>query len=274
MKKMILLVLSIIMLVSLVAPVSAEEQSATITEEEAKELIQKAVEFNLLIHWKSDLYTSDDTLEIERSFYYYKGDLLGEHQLTIDIRYRLIVDESKLPGGSYKGLPVYARTIFADEIADDIYNTGRSSFYSGDIPMFHETDDGKLYIVSDSVAPEYVTFIDKWYDDVVDVVYSDDQKATVRYLINVGFDRENPMWIECNMIKTDDGWRIAKSPFTDMLRHEWDASDIWEPYLIPYNPSPSTGDVSGERVAVIGAVSLACIIPTACLMRRRRRNTF
>ena len=45
MKRLILFVLSILMLVSLVAPVSAEEQSATITEEEAKDLIQKSLDF-------------------------------------------------------------------------------------------------------------------------------------------------------------------------------------------------------------------------------------
>lgn len=267
MKKIIIILLVCLIISLAICPCYA---SNILTDEEAKELIQKAVDFNLLIHWKSSLYTSDDTLKIERSFYHYKGDLLGEHQLTRDILYRLIVDESKLPGGSYKGLPVYARTIFADEIADDIYNTGRSSFYSGDIPMFHETDDGKLYIVSDAVAPEYVTFLDKRYDDVVDVVYSDDQKATVRYLINVGFDRENPMWIECNMIKTDDGWRIAKSPFTDMLRHEWDASDIWEPYLIPYNPS--TADPAFDSIVFLPVISLACLTPSFYLFRRGRRR--
>ena len=51
---------------------------------------------------------------------------------------------------------------------------------------------------------------------------------------------------------------------------------VYEKYGVEYNPyytgSPSTGDTAGERVAVIGAVSLACIIPTAFLMRRRRRR--
>ena len=59
-----------------------------------------------------------------------------------------------------------------------------------------------------------------------------------------------------------------------MMARGENAIELWEDGLIPYDESPSTGDVSGERVAVIGAVSLACIIPAACLMRRRRRNTF
>lgn len=270
MKKIIIFTLIGVLMFPAVVPCYAND---AITEEDAKTIIQKAVEFNLLIHWKSHVYTSNsDVIDIERSFYHYKGNLLGEHQLTLNIKYYLIENESKLPGGLYEGLPEYARTIFVDDIADDMYNTSRSSYYSGDIPMFHVSDDGKIYIVSDAVAPEYVTFLDRRYEDVVDVIYSDAQKATVRYLINVGFDRDNPMWIECNMVKTDAGWRIAKSPFTDMLRHEWDASEVWEPYVIPYTESPSTADPAFDSFVILSAVSLTCLVPAACLTFKRRRK--
>lgn len=259
----------IIALTAIMFPCHADN---TLTYEEAKTIIQKAIEFNDTMHWDDSLfsYEEKDTITIERTFYHYRGDLLGNHNLTINIQYHLITDESKLPGGAYENIEAYAKTIFTEDISEEMYSTSRTSYYCGDIPMFHIAEEGKIYMVSDVVAPEYVNWLDHRYDDVVDVIYSDDKRATVRYLINVGFDRDNPMWIECSMVKTDDGWRIAQSPFTDMLRYEWDASDIWEPYLIPYNPS--TSDPAFDRIVLISTSPIACLVPAFYLLRRRRRN--
>ncbi|MBQ4139862.1 MAG: hypothetical protein IJD70_00855 [Clostridia bacterium] len=109
--------------------------------------------------------------------------------------------------------------------------------------------------------------------DNIDIVYADNERATVRYLTQL--DRNESMyygWVECYLVNTDDGWRITDSPFTKMLRYERSAKDLWEPSVIRYTESPSTGDSAAERATLLGAVSLACLIPAACLTIKRRRT--
>ena len=165
-----------------------------------------------------------------------------------------------------------------------MYNTCAKSFYDLDAPMFYISESGELYMHEDigydwtEVKPWYYGETDQrqFTADNIDIVYADNEKATVRYLTEL--DRDEDLyygWVECYLVNTEDGWRITDSPFTKMLRHERYAKELWEPNVIryeDYKESPSTADPSFDSFVLLPAVSLACIIPTACLMRRRRRR--
>ena len=108
----------------------------------------------------------------------------------------------------------------------------------------------------------------------IQLVNSNEKNAIVWLKILFGGEVESSYyWIECKMINTAAGWRIEESPFTLML--EWGGSgySLWKDGLVPFDESPSTGDLAAERATVFGAVSLACVIPAACLTIKRRRRS-
>ena len=280
MKKITCFLIVLLMLSTVLLPCSATEY---LTEEEAGALINKAVEIYDKIHLGpySGRLDRSDYIETTVSYYSYREGIYHTHNHT----FYLVIDESKLPGGSYEALSEYAKSVYTEDIANSMYNTSCFSYYELEQPMFYTSESGKLYMADGigfdwtEVAPWYYginKYENQFTVDNIEIVYADSKKATVRYLTCL--DRNEAVyygWVECYLVNTDDGWRITDSPFTKMLRHERYAKELWEPYVIryeDYKESPSTGDVSGERVAVIGAVTLACIIPAACLMRRRRRR--
>lgn len=276
-KRMFCLILVITMLLMLLLPCNATEY---LTEEEAGALINKAVELYDKIHLTPPMGTisNSDTIQITVSYYFYRD---GSYHTTKNHTFCLVIDESKLPGGSYEALPGYARSIYTEDIADSMYNTCAKSFYDLDAPIFYTSESGELYMTVDigsdwtEVKPWYYGETDQWQftADNIDIVYADNEKATVRYLTELDRDESRYYgWVECYLVNTDDGWRITDSPFTKMLRYERYAEDLWEPSVIRYTESPSTADPAAERAELLGAVSLACIIPAACLTLRRRRR--
>lgn len=279
MKKITCILIVLLMLSALLLPCHAEEH---LTEAEAGALINKAVDLFDAIHLDAPkgVLDKENFIELTYTLFYYET---GEEKTKKD-PYYLVADESKLPGGSFEALSEYARSVYTEDIADSMYNTSCFSYHELEQPMFYQSESGQLYMLYDvgidwcQVRPYrygYKYLSNQVTTDVVDIVYADSDKATVRYLTSIGPDGPRRLvWVDCYLVNTENGWRIAESPFTQMLRYERHAWSLWEPTVTPYEESPSTGDTAGERVAVIGAVSLACLIPTACLMRRRRRNTF
>ena len=283
MKRLLIIIISMIMLVSLVVPISAQEQVATITEAEAGALINKAVELYDKIHLTPPMGTISDSdkIQITVSYYVYCDGIYDTYQ---NHTLCLVIDESKLPGGSYEALPEYARSIYTEDIADSMYNTCAKSFYDLDAPMFYTSASGELYMHEDigydwtEVKPWYYGETDQrqFTADNIDIVYADNEKATVRYLTELDRDEDRYYgWVECYLVNTEDGWRITDSPFTKMLRHERYAKELWEPNVIryeDYKESPSTADPSFDSFVLLPAVSLACLVPAFYLLRRRRRN--
>ena len=279
MKKIILLVLSIIMLVSLAAPISAEEPATTISKDEAKDLIQKSLDFYQKVRVSNDCFDKTQKIELPVFIQYETWNGISTLEST---EYYPVIEEN-LPGGSYKAMCNYAATIYVTDIAPEAYKySGRINAIDTDFwYLFREEENGVMYMHS-TYNPDFWDGTYKilvWKGFELNDIEGDlnTAKASVSVWIYCGGDvtPAQQRSIECIFQNTDDGWRIAKSDFSTMMAtdgYEW-LGDLHNP---PFEPeeSPSTGDVSGERIAVIGAVSLACIIPAACLMRRRRENTF
>ena len=236
----------------------------TISKSEAQELVYEAYEFFFIVHciwpdaWWDNFQTSHTTIEINGQKCTY-----------------VLSDQEGLPGGSYMAMQEYAKTIYTEELVPLSYDLA----YSNDVPLYKYID-GDLYVYIENAHIDALKFFknNKIYGEesadaapILDVVYSDNAKATAYVYIGVRQGREEeplPAYIKCEFINTVDGWRISQSDFSDMLL---DGKKPLVYVLSDEYQSPSTGDTAGERVAVIGAVSLACIIPTACLVRRRRR---
>lgn len=271
----IFLILVIAMLLMLLLPCNATEY---LTEEEAGALINKAVELYEKIHLTPPMGTisHSDTIRITVTYYLYRD---RSYHTTKNHTFCLVIDESKLPGGSYEALPEYARSIYTEDIADSMYNTCAKSFYDLEAPIFYTSESGELYMTEDigfdwtEVKPWFYGKTDQWQftADNIDVVYADNESATVRYLTELDRDECRYYgWVECYLVNTDDGWRITDSPFTKMLRYERYAKELWEPSVIRYTESPSTSDPAFDLVFILPTVSVAALASAFCLMRRRR----
>ncbi len=178
-----------------------------------------------------------------------------------------IVDPSKLIGGSLDGFFNHLSTIYTESLVQKYTQTG----YLIDSPMFIIEDDGDVFKVWE--APQNEKFDRLSYASAtVEIIENDGNRAKAKVYLEINvYEFESTRctptaaWVECKFENTSSGWRISDCAFFDMLNsHE--SNFEWTPV-----ESPSTGDPAGERVAVIGAVSLACVIPAACLVRRRRR---
>ncbi len=274
MKKLLVVLIVLTILSALLLPCNATEY---LTEEEAGELINKAVDLFDYIHLDAPKGTVDmeTSIQLAHSIYYYQTDEV----ITKKDTYYLVVDDSNLPGGSFEALSEYARSVYTEDIADSMYNTSCYSYYESEQPTFYKSESGQIYMLKGierdwcQVRPYrygYKYHYTQVTTDVIDIIYVDNEKATVRYLTSIG--PEGPrrlVWVECNLVNTENGWRIADSPFTQMLRYERHAWNLWEPTVTPYD-SPSTADPAFDLVFILPTVSVAAIASAFCLMRRRR----
>ena len=202
------------------------------------------------------------------------------------------VDESRLLGGSLNGMKEYANILFTEDIVDQTYKFNRyeglyKKEYIHNLPLYEETEEGiKWFPLTGGVYYFQYYFYAPTDDVIFDSLDIEGNIVTGKVLMWIN-ESEFMYWLPIKFVKSNQGWQLGDC---ELFRWMWDPSSInIDLYLIQdketfekYNPffeydssffpnAPSTGDVSGERVAVIGVVSLACIIPTACLMRRRRR---
>ncbi len=221
------------------------------------------------------------------------------------------VIEENLPGGSYENMCTYARSVYTEEVAPYAYKYSPLYKFSYDgsapnsvkqtislknrdfiidgignhYPLFYTDENGML------LASIYYTQVpfsfsllsaeadDKLVDDSdtygvkLEITDGNSLSATAMISFIWNFSDNIPPFdiqtVECKFVKTSEGWRIDESEYSVLCATS--SKDTLAAYRSAV--SPSTGDTAGERVAVIGAVSLACIIPTACLMRRIRRSS-
>lgn len=190
------------------------------------------------------------------------------------------VFEERLPGGSYNGMKEYAKDIFCADIADLIYESD-TSWYNGEpVPRYYVSEDGKVYSCLCVDFFSYACFSNYDWEEIssddgwlIKFVSGNSSQATYYVRALVGHELNSYLaWVEVNFVNTVNGWRINQCTYTDILANDM-ALSVWEKELIPYTESPSTGDTAGERATVLGAVTLACLIPAAGLTIRRRRRT-
>ena len=194
-----------------------------------------------------------------------------------EYRYYAVFEE-RLPGGSYNGMKEYAKNIFCADIADSIYESD-TSWYNGEpVPRYYVSEEGNVYSCLTVDYFSYACFSNyDWeeisYDDgwLIKFVSGNSSQATYYIRALIGHELDSYLaWVEVNFVNTENGWRIDKCTYTDILANDM-ALSVWGKDLIPYDESPSTGDSAFDSFVILPAVSLACIIPTACLTVRRRR---
>ena len=107
---------------------------------------------------------------------------------------------------------------------------------------------------------------------VLEIISGDSDSATALVSFIWSMIDDTPPFdiqtVECKFVKTSDGWRIDESEYSVLCATS--SKDT----LVAYRAavSPSTGDGAAERATLLGAVSLACLIPAACLTIKRRRT--
>jgi len=250
----------------------ASGTESTISKEDALDLIIKASDFCSTV---VDGYAYDGV-----------GPLLDYDSESIimsidgrEYQYYAVFEE-RLPGGSYNEMKEYAKDIFCADIAASIYESETSGYNGEPVPRYYVSEDGKVYSCLYVDFFSYACFSNYDWEEIssddgwlIKFVSGNSSQATYYARALVGHELDSYLaWVEVNFVNTENGWRIDQCTYTDILANDM-ALSVWEKDLIPYVESPSTGDVSGERVALLGAVSLACIIPAACLTIKRRRRS-
>ncbi len=204
---------------SAIAPLTSAK-SATISESEAKDLVEKAYQFCCdarVGDWNDKLvdYKSEDVCEIYVS------------RIDRTLTYRPVY-ESKLPGGSYSAMCETAKEIYTAEIAERAY---WCSVAGHDLPMYHVAENGKVYGHGHSdYAPCYI------HISIPSRAYSNNRGEGKIYLKILSGDSETATaivstefyWadgprsyyceaVECKFENTSDGWRIADSELSVLL---------------------------------------------------------
>lgn len=279
-------------------------EAETISKAEAQQLIINA--YKLSIGARSCFYHQKDPI----LDYSQPVITVNLDKYSLPSQGYFAVIEENLPGGSYENMCKFARSVYVEKIAPFAYkyspiitfsyNGGPDSvkqtisLYDRDFiidgignhyPLFYTDEKGGLYAcIWTTQVPFSFSLISAQSDDEVfnryngtdvkyEIIDGDSHSATalVSFIWN-GFDNIPPLdiqTVECKFVKTSDGWRIDESEYSVLC------ATSCEPTLAAYRASlsPSTGDTSGERIAMLGAVSLACVIPTACLTLKKRRKT-
>lgn len=265
MKITLLLFLSVCIISVSILNVSATSNNI-LDKETAQELVYEAYEFFFIVHcispdaWWDNFQTSHTTIEINGQKCTY-----------------VLSDQEGLPGGSYMAMQEYAKTIYTEELVPLSYDLA----YSNDVPLYKYID-GDLYVYIENAHIDALKFFknNKIYGEepadaapILDVVYSDNAKATAYVYIGVRQGREEeplPAYIKCEFINTVDGWRISQSDFSDMLL---DGKKALVYVLSDEYQSPSTGDPAFDSFVILPVISLACLTPAVYLLRRRRRRS-
>lgn len=260
MKSVIVCLLLLCITAVSIIPINASD-AKVISSFEAKELVAKAADFHSKVHVYNQ-YDPTCTLDRERIY-------IEENILTIWDYFRVF--EEKLPGGSYEAMCAYAETIYAKNIADLSYafvpyGVDQSTQFIRDINnvLFMTCPlDYPAALLND----EYYLSNNDYTQIDLEIISSNSRTAIAEIAVHNVWGWSDKLI--CKFTNTAEGWRIDESEYSVLLAGG-------DGYLLKYRAavSPSTGDVSRERVAVIGAVALACVIPAACLtIRKRRRST-
>lgn len=227
---------------SAIAPTVAAK-SETISESEAKELIVKAYEFSRDVrnnHARYIEFSDDKRIELEldngRKVSYW------------------IVNEEKLPGGSYKKMCDYTETIYTKDIAELSYAYPLTAtihpyetMWENLRPLFYRDEKSVLFANPGDVPSYTGAYLYPNVENVEIKIISGDSKTakaniTVYFAYIDGPRTDDFDIVECRFEKTANGWRIAESEYSLVLATE-------HAYLQDYRaknpdaPNPSGGGI-------------------------------
>ena len=240
MKKLLstILVLAFVLAaLSAIAP-SISAKSATISEREAKELVEKAGQlFRARVGGYNNKYF--DTNSDERKTVHFP-------EYNIDVTYRPVL-ESALPGGSYAAMCALANEVYTEDIASNSYNTGEYGVNDGTnryvvtIPNFYVDENGKVFAYG-FLEYGYISVRENTVN-LVSNIRGDMSEASAIIAIHAYWaDGPRPYYyfpVECKFVNTADGWRIAESEFSILFAND-------KSYLDDYrkaNPDKVSADV-------------------------------
>ena len=219
----ILVLAFVLAALSAIAP-SISAKSGTISEREARELVERAYQFFCdarVDDWDDNLvdYKSEDICEIYIS------------HIDKTLIYRP-VDESKLPGGSYSAMREAAKEIYTEKIAELAYQFSGASpgGVTHDLPMYHIAESGKVYgygLQENSSHNLYIYTPSLQYNrssegEVQLCIISGDSKSATAIITMSFYWADGPRSsfceaVECKFENTSHGWRIAESEFSLLL---------------------------------------------------------
>lgn len=278
MKKCIVLIISLLMILPLILTANAAEEVPGITKYEAQKLVSEAYLFNYRVrHNYTHDYTTNNHIALTHK------DLSADpdaelYDLDKEVWY-FEVNEEKLTGGSFAAMQEYAKTIYTEGVAPEAYANSFRFMYPSDnawrdYPLFYKDANGKLY-ANPGKAQSYVDLLPNGTHAVgmnymeqaadvenieLEITYTDSKNATaiVTFRYSAADGDPNPVGIaECRFEKTNSGWRIAKSYFSEMMT------------IGVNHTSPDTGDNSINSIIIFTALSITALISAAFLIKRR-----
>lgn len=294
MKKIITVVLIMVLLAAAAVPCSAKAQGATIGEKEANELLQKALDFYDYMRC-SDKY-KDMTTKYSLPHYHQTQPPLEPPVLHYTTAYFYIVDEKKLPGGSYEAMCRCAETIYTEAAAPESYKYYSRSDDTVEYDfakLFMRDEAGILYArrnefdgESEFVHRRYR--IKNFFQVEAEDIIGDSKSAIARVRVDifgdgdfVDFVESQVVTVECSFKKTNDGWRISTSEMSQILAKdgkEWldvefdDNTPVIDPDIDPgIDPSPDTSDSAVGRFVLLPVLALACLVPLPLVRKKRHR---
>ncbi|MBQ3099712.1 MAG: hypothetical protein IJC50_01855, partial [Clostridia bacterium] len=222
---------------------TASAKSETISESEAKELIVKAYEFSRDVrnnHARYIEFSDDKRIELEldngRKVSYW------------------IVNEEKLPGGSYEKMCDYTETIYTKDTAELSYAYPLTAtihpyetMWENLRPLFYRDEKSVLFANPGDVPSYTGAYLYPNVENVEIKIISGDSKTakaniTVYFAYIDGPRTDDFDIVECRFEKTANGWRIAESEYSLVLATE-------HAYLKDYRsknpdaPNPSGGGI-------------------------------
>lgn len=276
MKKCIVLILSLLMILPLILSVNASDKG--ITKYEAQKLVSEAYLFNYRVrHNYADYYTTNNHIALTHKDLSEAHDA-GLYDLDKEVWY-FEVNEEKLPGGSFAAMQEYAKTIYTEAAAPEAYANAFRFMYPSDnawrdYPLFYKDANGKLY-ANPGKAQNYEDLLPNGTHAVgmnymeqaadvenieLEITYTDSKNATaiVTFRYSAADGDPNPVGTaECRFEKTNSGWRIAKSDFSEMMT------------IGVNHTSPDTGDNSINSIIIFTALSITALISAAVLLKRK-----
>ena len=186
---------------------SASAADAEFTQKDAKALVDAAAVL------RNDL--NDYQAKYKEYLLSDAGKKIVDEVIYVDVprhapeaEYYPLVEEL-LPGSSFAAFEKLARELLVENLAERIC-TKANSYSLSDLII---TKDGKKYILPG--VTEYFYLPDR---SRVELAQVSENTATANvYCVKPEYPRDISICIECKFEKTEAGWRIAESPFSDML---------------------------------------------------------
>ncbi len=146
--------------------------------------------------------------------------------------------EEFLPGSSYAAFEILASEALVGPLAERIC-TKANSYSLADLII---TEDGERFILPG--VTEYFYVPDRSRVELTEV--SGNTATANVYCVKPEYPRDISICIECKFEKTDAGWRIAESPFSDML-----TGAVWSIYYTYTESDIPTRELADEFSMII-----------------------